>query len=133
MRPSHLSRLLIIFSATLLLCCTIASAGEAKKEQTVFSVKQYMTTSPSGTATVQGVVSQVYSDEHFIALVDSSNCKTNCKTSCKKPTLPIRWTGAFPKVKDVVRFTGATQEKKGERFFVATSMTTVNKPQTAVK
>jgi len=126
-----IKRLLMPLAVALLLATT-GVADDTPTTPPVFGVRQYMQSQelPAGPVTIEGVVTKVFSEEHLLALTDANDCKKKCNSSsCKRLSLPVRWTGSAPKENDLVRVIGETKEEDGNRFFVATSLTTITSPE----
>jgi hypothetical protein len=96
----------------------------------VIGVDQFMTnvSKYQGPVLIEGIVSGVYPKHQMVALIDKNEfkaCGVTCTTTCSRLTLPIRWTGPMPRVKETVRVTGQVQQVKQKLIFVASKLASV--------
>jgi hypothetical protein len=80
---------------------------------------------PRGPLLVEGVVSAVSADTRTFALIDLREFQ-ECGIADCALTLPVRWAGAMPAIRDVVRVRGGVKEAKGKLVFVASTMEKTN-------
>ena len=81
-----------------------------------------------GPVTVEGVVSGVSSDERRVGLIDLAEFEDCGVVTCAAHTLPVRWPGALPAVKDQVRIQGTVETTNGKLLFVASSAEKIERP-----
>jgi len=81
-----------------------------------------------GRVRVQGIVSAVQSEAQLVTLIDRSEFDECGVATCAPLSLPVRWTGAMPQVKEGVEVTGRVQEETGKLIFVADAMEPVSTP-----
>ncbi|MBI5017868.1 MAG: hypothetical protein HZB55_20545 [Deltaproteobacteria bacterium] len=75
-----------------------------------------------GPIRVEGVVSKVFPKEQQLGLMDAAEFKKCGRVTCADMVLPVRWGGAMPDVKSLVRLDGEIR-KSGEKLeFVAKSL-----------
>jgi len=72
-----------------------------------------------GTVRVQGVVSEVKSEDHLVVLIDSAEWEACGSVTCAPLSLPVRWTGTLPRVEESVEVSGRVQDESGKLVFVA--------------
>ena len=72
-----------------------------------------------GSIRVEGVVSAVSAKEHMLSLIDVQEFKKCAVVTCATLTLPVRWAGSMPSIKDQVRAEGEIKENKGKLIFEA--------------
>lgn len=75
-----------------------------------------------GPVVVEGVVSQVYSKEQRLGLIDAAEFKRCGVVTCATEVLPVRWSGKMPEAKDVVRVEGEVKKGAAGLEFVARSV-----------
>jgi len=79
-----------------------------------------------GAIRLEGVVSKVFPKEQRLGLIDSAEFKKCGVVTCADMVLPVRWNGAMPEAKSIVRLEGEIQ-KTGEKLeFVARSLEMVS-------
>ena len=81
-----------------------------------------------GTIRVEGVVSAVVSDRQVLTLIDTRELRECGVTTCARLKLPVRWTGAMPRVGEIVRVDGEVQAQEGKRLFIAGKLEAVSPP-----
>lgn len=74
-----------------------------------------------GEVLVEGVVSAVEATDRRVALIDSAEFEHCGVVTCAENTLPVRWAGELPAVKERVRVRGKVEEEGGKLVFVAAS------------
>lgn len=97
-----------------------AESGTGKTvgvDQLMKNVEKYR-----GSISVEGVVSAVSAREHMLSLIDTQEFKKCRVTTCATLTLPVRWAGAMPSIKDQVRVEGEIKEHKGKLVFEAKTL-----------
>jgi hypothetical protein len=103
------------------------SSGEAPAvlgvEELMQNVKRHR-----GTIRVEGVVSAVASDRQALTLIDTRELRECGVTTCARFKLPVRWTGAMPRVGEIVQVDGEVQEQDGKRLFIARKLEAVSSP-----
>lgn len=77
--------------------------------------------SHKGEIVIEGVVSAVSASERRVALIDAAEFENCGVVTCAEYTLPVRWTGDLPAVKDLVRVRGSIGDDGGKLIFVATN------------
>jgi hypothetical protein len=99
------------------------SPGTAKAER-VLGVEELMKDVDEfrGTVNIEGVVSQASDDDDTISLIDLRELAQCGVTTCAEYTLPVKWNGRMPAIKDVVKMKGEIKEKDGKLLFFATSI-----------
>ncbi len=75
-----------------------------------------------GSVSVEGVVSAVSPRDHTISLIDTQEFKKCAVVTCATLTLPVRWSGTMPSVKNQVRIEGEIKENKGKLIFQAKTL-----------
>ncbi len=75
-----------------------------------------------GTATVEGVVSQVFPDRDLVGLIDVEEFRKCRVVSCASLTLPVRWKGPMPELASTVRVDGEVQKEGVRLLFVARTL-----------
>lgn len=78
-----------------------------------------------GPVRVKGVVSAVAAQGRTFALIDLREFEACGLANCAL-TLPVRWTGDMPAVRDVVVVNGDVREADGKLVFVASTMEKMN-------
>ncbi len=76
---------------------------------------------------VVGVVSRRDAAKGTFALIDRAECSKCPSASCAPPSLPVRWTGTLPGVRESVRVKGSVRDTKAGRFLFAESVEAVGK------
>jgi len=71
---------------------------------------------------VEGIVSGVSIESGTLALIDCREFIECGVTTCAKRTLPARWNGAMPRVRDAVRLEGDVRDEDGKLIFVARTL-----------
>ena len=72
-----------------------------------------------GEVQVAGIVSTVAPTRKTLALIDSKEFKECGVVTCAAFTLPVKWDGEMPSVKDSVQIRGKAEEVDGKLIFVA--------------
>ncbi len=75
-----------------------------------------------GVVRVLGVVSAISEKDHTLALIDTREFQECGITTCARLQLPVRWEGALPAERDVVRITGEAKEINGKLLFIAKAL-----------
>ncbi len=75
-----------------------------------------------GSINVEGVVSAVSSKDHMLSLIDTQEFNKCAVVTCATLTLPVRWSGTMPSIKDQVRIEGEIKENRGKLFFEAKTL-----------
>ena len=112
--------------------CVVATAGQASgeheanqenpgtqsSEAQVVGVEEFVKNvdGPGGPFRVEGVVSAVSPDEGMIALIDTSEFDKCGVTTCAPLTLPVRWKGRTPSIRDIVELVGRVEESEGGKL-----------------
>lgn len=77
----------------------------------------------AGPVVVEGVVSAASSKDQLLSLVDRHEFEECGLAGCAAYTLPVRWAGATPAVKDIVRIKGEVKKDDGGKLaFVASAV-----------
>ncbi len=71
---------------------------------------------PGGPYLLEGVVSAVSAKKQMIALIDTSEFEKCGVTTCAPITVPVRWDGAMPAVRDIVELDGSVEEREGGKL-----------------
>ena len=103
-------------------------ASSAGKAAPVLEVSTVMREADNhkGAMRLEGVVSKVFPKEQRLGLIDSAEFKKCGVVTCADMVLPVRWNGAMPEAKSIVRLEGEIQ-KTGEKLeFVARSLEMVS-------
>lgn len=102
--------------------------GAAADTSSVFEVDAFMhrTEAPPGQVRVRGVVSSVQADTGLMTLIDRSEWDACGVVTCAPLSLPVRWTGAMPKVKDGVEVLGHVETQQGKLVLVAEDLEPVS-------
>lgn len=77
------------------------------------------TTPPKGTIRVEGIVASVDRSASLVGLIDAGEYESCGVTSCAALTLPVRWSGPLPNIKDRVRVEGEIKAANGKLIFLA--------------
>ncbi len=75
-----------------------------------------------GSVSIEGVVSAVSPKDQMLSLIDTQEFKRCRVTTCATLTLPVRWAGAMPSIKDQVRVEGEIKENRGKLVFEAKTL-----------
>ncbi|MBI2501761.1 MAG: hypothetical protein HYW07_00810 [Candidatus Latescibacteria bacterium] len=111
-----------------------APAAELAPPKTVYGVEEFMKrtgTDRVAEVVVEGVISASAPDHQLLALIDREEFQRCKLTNCAALTLPVRWTGAMPRVEETVRVMGTIQETHGKLLFVAQRLEKVDIQATA--
>jgi len=76
----------------------------------------------SGVVQVEGVVSNVQADDQLFTLIDVREFEKCGVTDCAPLSLPVRWDGPQPAVKDLVKVRGRVEEMDGKLVFAAAGL-----------
>ncbi len=93
------------------------TGGTVGVDQLMKNVDKYR-----GSISVEGVVSAVSPRDHMLSLIDAQEFKRCRVTTCATLTLPVRWAGTMPSVKDQVRVEGEIKENRGKLVFEAKTL-----------
>ena len=99
-----------------------AFAGAPQEVQAILSAKSLATR-----IDVVGVVSRRDAAKGTFALIDRAECSKCPSTSCAPPSLPVRWTGTLPGVRESVRVKGSIRDTRDGKFLFAESVEAVGK------
>ena len=101
-----------------------AESAQLSGPDSILGVDEFMdhVAQYSGHVQVQGVVSQVQTDQHMLSLVDTSEVQECGVTTCARLYLPVRWTEDMPSPLDVVLVSGQAQRSDGKLVFVASTL-----------
>jgi len=99
-------------------------AADSQTESPVLGVKEFMKNVDryQGKIRVEGVVSAVSPANQTLFLIDIQEFKECGITTCAPLTLPVKWQGPLPSVKDVVQLGGEVRKSGGKLFFEAKSL-----------
>lgn len=75
-----------------------------------------------GVVRIQGVVNGVSSERHLFTLIDLREYQECRSTECATLSLPVRWSGAMPRLRSTVRVRGRTRSADGKLYFAAESV-----------
>jgi hypothetical protein len=121
-------QLTFLYTATLfmviqLILVNISTAG-SQKESPILGVQEFMQNVDQyqGRVRLEGVVSAVFPAEQALSLIDIKEFKDCGVTTCAPLTLPVKWQGPWPSVRDVVILEGQVRESGGKLFFEAKSL-----------
>ncbi len=121
----HVTLVYIVALVTItpLILVKIPVAGSQTKSP-VLGVQEFMKNVDhyQGQVCVEGVVSAVSPADQALSLIDIQEFKDCGITTCAPLTLPVRWEGPWPAVRDVVQLEGEVHESGGKLFFVAKSL-----------
>lgn len=76
---------------------------------------------------VVGVVSRRDAAKGTFALIDRAECSKCPSTSCAPASLPVRWAGTLPGVRESVRVKGSVRDTKEGKFLFAESVEAIGK------
>ncbi len=119
---SGISVLAAIIALAILFPTPRAVGGAPQEVQAVLAAK-----SLPARIDVVGVVSRRDTAKGTFALIDRGECSRCPTTSCAPPSLPVRWTGNLPAVRESVRVKGAVRDTKEGKFLFAESVESVGK------
>lgn len=99
-------------------------AGGASPARAILGVDEFMqhVEQHRGTVRVEGVVSAVAPAQQTLALIDRREFQACAVTTCARLTLPVRWTGPMPALRDLVRLEGKVQHEGGKLIFKARTL-----------
>lgn len=105
----------------------IAGSGMAAEPadgsgSSILGIRSYMQNADkySGTVELEGVVSQILSDQNLVVLIDMEEYKECQVVTCALLRLPVLWEGELPATYDIVRVRGeAAVRDGGRRQFIA--------------
>ncbi len=97
-------------------------AGGPQEVQTILTAK-----SLPARIDVVGSVSRRDAAKGTFALIDRAECTKCPSTSCAPPSLPVRWTGDLPAVRESVRVKGSVRDTREGKFLFAESVEAVGK------
>jgi hypothetical protein len=97
------------------------SAAGSQMESPVLGVQEFMKNVDryQGKVRLEGVVSAVSPADQALSLIDLQEFKDCGVTTCAPLTLPVKWKGPWPAVRDVVQLEGEVRESGGKLFFEA--------------
>jgi hypothetical protein len=100
------------------------AAPPAESEKTIVNVEDLMKKPDhyKGRISVVGVVSGVSAEQKTLAIIGRREFSECGVTTCAKLTLPIRWLGSMPDIKDEVLLEGEIQSVNGKLIFSAKSL-----------
>lgn len=103
-----------------LILVKIPAAG-SQTESPVLGVQEFMKNVDRyrGKVRLEGVVSAVSPSDQALSLIDIQELKDCGVTTCAPLTLPVKWKGPLPAVRDVVQLEGEVRESGGKLFFEA--------------
>jgi len=84
-----------------------------------------------GTVRLEGVVSALAKDRQALLIVDTREFQACGVITCAQLTLPVRWTGPMPSLRNIVRLTGEVQQISGKLLFNARTLEEVVPPKEA--
>ena len=117
--PTLVYRAVLLMILPLLLVKIPASGSPSESE--VLGVQEFMKNVDryQGNVRVEGVVSAISPAAQALSLIDVQEFKDCGVTTCAPLTLPVRWQGPWPSVKDVVQLEGELRKSGGKLFFEA--------------
>lgn len=117
--PTLVYRAVLLMILPLLLVKIPASGSPSESE--VLGVQEFMKNVDryQGKVRVEGVVSAISPAAQALSLIDVQEFKDCGVTTCAPLTLPVRWQGPWPSVKDVVQLEGELRKSGGKLFFEA--------------
>jgi hypothetical protein len=77
---------------------------------------------------VEGVVSDVRGNDRLFTLIDIREFEECGVTDCAPLSLPVRWGGTQPDVKDLVKVRGRVEKMDGKLVFAAAMLTKTQIP-----
>jgi hypothetical protein len=97
------------------------TAAGSQTESAVLGVQEFMKNVDryQGQVRLEGVVSAVSPADQALSLIDIQEFKDCGVTTCAPLTLPVKWQGPLPSVRDVVQLEGEVRESGGKLFFEA--------------
>lgn len=99
-----------------------AVAGAPQEVQAVLTAK-----SLPARIDVVGVVSRRDATKGTFALIDRAECSKCPSTNCAPASLPVRWAGTLPGVRESVRVKGSVRDTKEGKFLFADSVEKVGR------
>jgi hypothetical protein len=98
----------------------ISAAGSQTKSP-VLGVQEFMKNVDRyrGQVRLEGVVSAVSPAGQALSLIDIQEFKHCGVTTCAPLTLPVKWQGPWPAIRDVVQLEGEVRKSGGKLFFQA--------------
>ena len=98
-----------------------ASEGGLPTVERTMGVEQLMHDADvhKGEIVVEGVVSAVSESERRVALLGAAEFEHCGVLTCAEYTLPVRWTGELPVLKERLRVRGSIADDGGKLIFVA--------------
>lgn len=75
-----------------------------------------------GQVRLEGVVSAVAAEERVLTLIDVAELERCGVVTCAPLSLPVKWNGEMPAVRDVVLLKGEVSESGGKLIFLAHSL-----------
>ena len=105
-----------------------AQAVAAKAPDRVIGVEELMHDVDrfTGTLRVAGVVAAARADTGAVALIDAAEFRKCGTTTCAELTLPVRWRGPMPALRDAVEVVGEVKSEGGKLVFVADQLRAVD-------
>jgi hypothetical protein len=96
-------------------------AADSQTESPVLGVQEFMKNVDRhrGQVRLEGVVNAVSPEKQALSLIDIQEFKDCGVTTCAPLTLPVKWKGPWPAVRDVVQLEGEVRESGGKLFFEA--------------
>lgn len=98
--------------------------ADSQTEAPVLGVQEFMKNVDRhrGKVRLDGVVSAVSPADQALSLIDIQEFKDCGVTSCAPLTLPVKWNGPLPSVRDVVQLEGEVRKSGGKLFFEASRL-----------
>ena len=111
-----------------------ASVLQDIEPKDVLGVEQFMRAVDSyrGPVRLEGVVSAVAPEERALTLIDVAELERCGVVTCAPLSLPVRWDGVMPAVRDVVQLSGEVSESESKLFFLARALEKVEPKQAEV-
>jgi hypothetical protein len=84
------------------------SAADSQTESPVLGVQEFMKNVDRyrGQVRLEGVVSAVSPADQALSLIDIQEFKDCGVTTCAPLTLPVKWQGPWPAIRDIVQLEG---------------------------
>lgn len=96
---------------------TLSSPGVLQVDELMEHVDRHR-----GPVTVEGVVRSVSPETGALSLIDAGEFRECGTTECARWVLPVRWAGAMPAARDLVRLEGVVVESSGKLSFAAKAL-----------
>ena len=100
-------------------------AKEIDVDSEILGVRHYMNNFSkysSQTVQIEGIVSKIYKKRNIIGLIDIQELKECKVVTCAQLTLPIRWNGEMPQIRNRISIIGKAKKEQNGFIFIADSL-----------